>query len=105
VDPALTPELQNPAANILDVEPHNFADLVSDPAPHEDADQDPGLEPQHVADPDSESSVQENSSHRLYDDIEDEFLQFNSFRIHEDVSKSYKNKLLPKQPTTKTVSF
>jgi hypothetical protein len=104
-DPALTPEWPNPAAITPDMEPYNFADPVSDPAPQEDADPDPGLRLHHVADPDSESSAQAKSSHHHPSDIEDEILQFNSFRIHEDVSNSHKEKLLLKQPAPKTVSF
>jgi Integrase zinc binding domain len=79
IRPVEPPELQNPAANIPDMEPYNFADPVSDPAPHEDAETDPGLELHYVADPDSESSAQANSSHHLYGDIEDEFFNFTLF--------------------------
>jgi hypothetical protein len=95
-DPALTMELPNLAAITSDMETYDFADPVSDPPPHEDADPDPGLEPHYVTDPDSESPAQAKSSHHHQGDIEDEILQFNSFRIHEDVSNSYKEKL--KQP-------
>jgi hypothetical protein len=86
-----------------DPEPQPALALPLDPNPHFYAD--PAQEPHHVVDPDSASTAQENSSLHHQGKIEDEILQFNSFRIHEDVSNSYKQKLLLKQPAPKAVSF
>jgi hypothetical protein len=74
-----------------------------DPNPHVHAD--PAPEPHHIADPDSESTAQDDSSFHHQGEIEDEILQFNSYCIHEDVSNSYRQKLLLKQPAPKAVSF
>jgi hypothetical protein len=86
-----------------DPEPQPAPAPPLDPNPHLHADPVPELH--HVADPDSASTAQENSSHHQLGEIEDEILQFNSFHIHEDVSNSYKKKLLLKQPAPKAVSF
>jgi hypothetical protein len=86
-----------------DPEPQPAPAPPPDPNPHSYAD--PAPEPHHIADPDSESTAQDNSSLHHQGEIEDEILQFNSYRIHEDVSNSYKQKLLLKQPAPKAVSF
>jgi hypothetical protein len=59
-----------------DPEPQPAPTPPPDPNPHIHAD--PAPVPHHVADPDSASTAQENSSLYHQDEIEDEILQFNS---------------------------